>query len=476
MKTGDEYFDSEEFLDMLGEYENANNSGSPVFLDSDELTQIADYYQWQGQMDEAEKAIQHALSLSPGAIMPLAYRIHEALWQNDFDAARDYLKRIIEKDDPDYVYLTAEIMIAEGHIDEADAYLRKEFQKVPPEEHQDYVVDVANIYSDYDVNEKAMEWLSRARHEDSADFKELIARTLFGLGKYKDSERIFNELIDHNPYSARYWNALANAQFMSEDYNASITSSEYAIAIDPHDAESILAKANGLFSLNNYESALTYYRRYSDIMEDDYFGYMHQGSCLLNLGRTEEAVPILEKAEQAAAAASPQILTDIYQELAFAYGDLHKLDQALYYIDKAEQLDCDHVNMEVIRGHILLSNNQAKEAEFAFKKALRLSDNAPKTMLRIIVSLYDNQYLHTCYILFKKFFMTISNDWNDGYSYMALCCLDLKKHDEFLYYLDQAVKRNPKEARTVLGGLFPEGTLPEEYIAYISNQTNKEST
>ena len=208
-------------------------------------------------------------------------------------------------------------------------------------------------------------------------------------------------------------------------------------------------------------------------MEDDYFGYMHQGSCLLNLGRTEEAVPILEKAEQAAAAASPQILTDIYQELAFAYGDLHKLDQALYYIDKAEQLDCDHVNMEVIRGHILLSNNQAKEAEFAFKKALRLSDNAPKTMLRIIVSLYDNQYLHTCYILFKKFFMTISSDWTDGYSYMALCCLDLKKHDEFLYYLDQAVKRNPKEARTVLSGLFPEGTLPEEYIAYISNQTNK---
>ena len=132
--------------------------------------------------------------------------------------------------------------------------------------------------------------------------------------------------------------------------------------------------------------------------------------------------------------------------------------------------------MEVIRGHILLSNNQAKEAEFAFKKALRLSDNAPKTMLRIIVSLYDNQYLHTCYTLFKKFFMTISSDWTDGYSYMALCCLDLKKHDEFLYYLVQAVKRNPKEARTVLGGLFPEGTLPEEYIAYISNQTNKEST
>ena len=59
------------------------------------------------------------------------------------------------------------------------------------------------------------------------------------MGKYKDSERIFNELIDRNPYSTTYWNALASTQLMNEDYNNAITSSEYAIAIAPNDPEGI---------------------------------------------------------------------------------------------------------------------------------------------------------------------------------------------------------------------------------------------
>ena len=40
----------------------------------------------------------------------------------------------------------------------------------------------------------------------------------------------------------------------------SVTSSEYAIAIDPEDAEGLLAKANGLFRLENFEEALKYYK------------------------------------------------------------------------------------------------------------------------------------------------------------------------------------------------------------------------
>ena len=103
----------------------------------------------------------------------------------------------------------------------------------------------------------------RARQENTDDFKELMARTLFGLGKYDDSERLFNELIDHDPFQKRYWNALASTQFMKEDYSASVTSSEYAIAIDPDDPDAVVSKANGLYRLENYEQALTYFERYS---------------------------------------------------------------------------------------------------------------------------------------------------------------------------------------------------------------------
>ena len=272
--------------------------------------------------------------------------------------------------------------------------------------------------------------------------------------------------MDHNPFSTVYWNALANAQFMSEDYSASIASSEYAIAIDPNDAESILTKANGLYHLENYEEALSYFEKYAEKNSSDEFGYLHQGTCLINLGRFEEAISRLLIAENKAPKDS-QYLPEIYQELAFAHSELKLPEIALRYLDKTKDLDCDHIDMEVIRGHILVANRRLKEAENVFKNVIVKSGNAPKTMLRIMVSLYDNRYVTASYKLFKKFFNFVDDDWNDGYSYMALCCWDMKHYDEFLDYLKEAVKRNPKEAKMVLGHLFPVGMKVSEYQQFI---------
>lgn len=466
-----DYFDSQEFKEILQEYEDSVKSGRSFYMDADDLADVADYYQYQDRLEEANDAIEYALQLNPEAIGPLLYKAREALSHNDFDTARDYADRIQMVDNIEYLYLKGEILICEGKIKEADDLFRQHFLEIGPDEHLDYVYDVANLFSEYNEHDKAFEWMARSQGDDSDDFKELMARTLFGLGKYKDSERIFNELIDHDPYSKRYWNALASAQFMSEDYDASVTSSEYALAIDPDDAESILSKANGLYRLDNFEAALTYYERYSEKEDADEFGHLHQGTCLINLGRHAEAIQRLEKAAEVAPEDS-QYLPEIYQELAFAYTELGKPETALYYIDLTKDLDCDHTDMEVIRGHILIACKRLDEAERVYKQAIVDSGNAPRTMLRIMVSLYDNRYVHAAYRLFKQFFSYVDKDWNDGYAYMALCCWDMHKDEEFLKYLKIAVEKNPKETKLVLKHIFPQNLQVEDYYEYISNKLN----
>jgi len=463
------YFESKGFQEILKQYEESAKSGHAIYMDADDLADIADYYQLQGRTEDAETVISLALEYNPEAVGPLLYRAREALNRNDFDTAQAYAERIEAVDSREALYFKGEILICQEKTEEADELFRSNLQEIMPDEQMDYVYDVASIFSDYGVFDKAFEWMARSQGDDSDDFKELMARTLFGLGKYKDSERIFNELIDHNPFSVPYWNALANAQFMNEDYNAAITSSEYAIAIDPNDAESILSKANGLYNLGNYESALSYFKRYTELMPHDEFCYLHQGTCLINLGQYEEAIAVLETAEQEAGEKSIY-LSDIYQELAFAYSELKKPDSAIYYIDKAKELNCDQINMGIIRGHILLANGRLEEAEKTFRQALQQTEDAPRTMLRIIVSLYDNHYVRSSYTLLKNFFRHVDDDWNEGYSYMAICCLDMNKQDEFLHYLKMAVERNPKEARIVMNSYFPEGMRPEEYYDYMLNK------
>lgn len=469
MTDDDAYFNSEEFKAILQQYEESVKVGQPIYMDADDLADIADYYHFEDRIEEANEAINLALQFNPTAVGPLLYKAREALSLQDFEKAREYAERIETLDSLEYLYLKCEILICEGKVEEADDIFREHFKEVPADEYIDYVYDVANLYSEYQQHNKAFEWMARSKGDDSDDFKELMARTLFGLGKYKDSERIFSELIDRNPFSNRYWYSLASAQFMNEDYNASVTSSEYAIAIAPDDADSILAKANGLFRLENYEEALSYYERYNRIIEDDEFSYLHQGTCLVNLGRYSEAIASLEKAEEVAPEDS-LCLPEIYQEFAFAYNELKQPDTALYYIDKTRSLDCDHVEMDLIKAHILLSDQRIEEAEKMFKKAIANSDNAYKTMLRIMVSLYDNRYVKASYHLFKKFFKHIDNNWKEGFSYMALCCYDLKKYDEFIDYLRISVEKNPREAKLVLGPLFPTGMQVNEYESYITNQ------
>ena len=469
MQVDEEYFNTEDFRELLNSYEASINAGSSPFMDADDLVDIADYYSFNGETEKAEEAIQHALNLYPNATLPNVFMARKALLDGDYEEAREYAEEIGERDDPDYHYLRAEILIAEDRIDEADRYLRDYGLTVEADEYEDFVKDCANLYIDYGVSEKAYEWMMRSRGDDSDDFKELMARTLFGLGKYKDSERLFNELVDRHPFSKQYWNALASAQFMSEDYSNAITSSEYAIAIDPQDPEGILSKANGLFRLNNYEEALKYYKRYEELIPDDEFGILHQGVCLVNLERHDEALERLEAALAIAPEDSP-FFAQIYQELAFCYSAKKDPEQALKMLDKTETLDCDHIDMMVIRGHILLENGLLRRAEEAFKIAIMKSDNAPSVLLRIIVSLYDNRYINACYQMLLKFFEFINTyapDFKGGHAYMALCCYDLGRTDEFLEHLRLAVEESPAEARMVLGCLFPQGTDVNDYLDYM---------
>jgi len=296
MQTGDEYFDSKEFRDILTSYEESVRSGLPIFMDADDLTDIADYYNYTGDTDRANEVIDFALNMNPGATTPLVFKARAALENENIALAEELAEKIIDKDDPDYKYLKAEILIAQNKIDKAEEFLNEYSETIEQDEYEDFIIDVANLYADYGVYDMAYKWMNIGNESQLPEYKELKARVLFGMEMYSDSAKVYNELIDSNPYSKRYWNSLASAQFMNEDYDEAITSSEYAIAIDPKDSYGLLAKANSLYRLNKYKEALDYYGRYCEINPTDEFGRLHKGICLVNLSRYEDAIEQLETA------------------------------------------------------------------------------------------------------------------------------------------------------------------------------------
>ena len=263
----DIYYLSDKFKQVLHRYEELQKDNISEFLDPEELTDVAEYYHYIGEDNNALDAIDYATRLYPTATTPLAFKARLALFiDEDPELANEIAEMIVDKSDLDYLYLKAEIMIVDNKAAEADDFLQSQYDEViSQEDREDYVLDVAALFSDYEENEYVEKWLSRSTKTEDNDYKELRARLLKSRGKYKESESILNELLDTNPYSGPYWNQLAQNQLLRNDIKDSITSSEYSIAINPVDEEAILNKANGLFTLGNYEESLKYYERYKKL-------------------------------------------------------------------------------------------------------------------------------------------------------------------------------------------------------------------
>ena len=469
MPIQDKFYESPEFKEKFQLYENAQASGTSVYLEPDDLTDIAEYYHILGNIDACKNTVDYAIKMFPGATMPLVFRSRVALlMEHDVARAEEYAEMIDDKADLEYLYLKAEIMIVDDRAEEAETFLRDAYDELDDDEDKaDFLIDVANLYADYELMEYAQQWLSLSEEYDSTDYKELQGRIAMGLGDYEESNRIYNELIDRNPYSFTYWNQLASSQLLHNEIMESIQSSEFALAINPDDEDATLNKANGLFNLGNFEEACKYYERFTKISPNSEVGEMFLGISLINLNRTEEGVEHLKKAESLADAFS-EYLHDIYVELAYSLTALGKHEDAMEYIEKISQLDdCDPYETDVLKGNVHLQKGETAEAMKCFQHAVTASNGSPRVILRIGICIYDNGYYSLAYDVFHLLLDDASDEWKDGWSYLALCCMLLSRKDEFVYAVRKACQQNPVEVKLVLGEIFPENLSPDDYVNYL---------
>lgn len=467
MDNRENYFNSQEFHDLLSRYESSLQDGSPYLFSSEELTNIAEYYYNSGDPQKSSDTLDYALSIYPHATLPLVSKARIALIdEKDASKARHFAELVENPYDLDCLYIKAEIMLSEGHTTDADALLQDAIDHIDDDDIADYILDVATLFVDYNDADHAQLWLDRSDDFDLADYKELKARIAYIKGKYEQSAQIFEQLLDEDPYSGYYWNSLASSQLMNNHFNDAITSSEYSIAINPNDEEAIFNKANALFSLGNYEEAMKYYERFNKLCPEDGTGTMFVGNCLLNMGHADKALTYYEKALAYFESQGARMF-DITQCLIFCYAELKEYDKVMTCLDKAMAMpEVNRPDLLVIRGHIMLEKGNIKEAINNYMEALKESAYSHYIFFRIAISVYDCGYISIAYRMFKSYIGMHGDEGDEGASYLAYCCLKMGRDNEYLKYLKLATTINPIEAQKVLGNLFPANMSPNDYYDY----------
>ena len=471
MENNNKYYQSRHFLRLLHRYEKSVSEGHIPYLEADELTDIAEYYMTGKQDAKANQAIQAAIDMHPGSVDPQIFLARQKMFYGQLAEAREIIDAITEQDDLEVIYIRAELLIKEGHEDEASAFLLNQMEQMQ-DSLDTYLYDCVSIFMDYDRWELAEEWLEHLRDAFPAHPRLPImdAEIQMGLDDYEKALTMLQKILDEEPYNSEAWDLLAETYVALEMYSEALEAADYSLAINPQDCDALLMKGNAYMRSEQTAEAIEQYTKYLEAQPDDLSVQISLAICYTNEERYKEVLSLLEKAEQQARK-QPDKKTDlpqIYQLRAYALSRMDRTTEALTTIAKARELtDPGQAwKYDMTEGDIYLQCKKTKQAEGCFATALEKSPEQGETLFNIAL-IYSNSGYDDCAIELLDDVWTLygSQEGKFVVPYLANCYLHKNDMKNFLAYLKLAPYCDREATHYLFRDRFP-GIAPEDYYAY----------
>jgi len=469
MREEDEaYFNDPEFLECLQKYEQACNNGKPIYMDAEDLTDIAEFYMTQNKEEEANQVISLAISLHPNSVDPMIFLARQQMFHDNLDEAIKIAESIPDQNDRETTFLWTELLIRSNKTDEALELIVSKLEE-QEEDKAMFLYDAACIFMDYQHYEIASQLTDVLEKEfpKYSKLKKLKVDVLMAQEKYEKAIALLQSILEEQPYSTSAWKTIAEAHVGKSNFTEALDSVEYCLAINPDNMQALFIKAHCLFHLNHLDQAHEIYLRLQESMPQDGKLYYMDAITLANMEKFDEARKALKKALKY----TPLYDEDRIQVLmhkAYIESKCHNIDEALKTLDDAMQLSKEQetIDYHLLKGEILLENNREKEAAEQFKIAYDESKNKQQTLLTIGIAYAETMHYDTAVSLLESF----AEEYKEkegvvAIPYLAYCYK--KKHDQenYLKYLRKAVSADREITEFLFAEDYP-SIQPEEYYLY----------
>ncbi len=365
-----------ELQQLAEQYEAAREAKKPLYLDADDLADLADWYSVKRKYNKAIEVADYGLELHPNNTPLLIEKAYIYIDCDQSDKARTIVENLDDIYSSESKIIRAHFMLEDGEIGEAEDLL----ESIEDKEELSSLIDVAYMYLEVGFPDKAIEWLNTGseKHGDSEAYLAVMADSKFAENSFTEAEKLYNRLIDINPYSAPYWVGLAKCYYELKKTDKAIEACDYALISDDEFTDAYILKGHCFQQLGNDEKALENYEKAKELhgVSPD-FTYTFRAYSKLGHGEWQEALDNFEKAiEYNEEIEDYVILPELYINAALCLAKLKKKRKSHQYCKKAMDLDPDMAELYVIEGRIYFEEDNSKKAFESWNKALKISQHA----------------------------------------------------------------------------------------------------
>lgn len=429
---------NKELSELIAQYETAKAENRQVYLDGDQLADIADQYASERKFHEAQEVITYGLHLHPESTDLLVEQAYLYLDTGKMPLAKKVAESIADEYDTDVKMLKAELMLNEGQLEAARSVL----DTIEDAEELETIINIVYLYMDMGYPEAAKEWLDKGapRYGKKEDFIAVMADYLTGTNQLEASSAFYNQLIDIDPYNASYWVGLAKCRFASEDCEKAIEACDFALAADEKYGEAYAYLGHSYFYLNNSDAAIENYKKaieYKALPPE--MGYMFLGLAYSNKEAWEEADDyyqrVIDRFIEEGFGNSP-LLIDTYTNKAAAASQLGKHEEAHKLCKKAITIQPDDAAIYLAEGKLYMQEGNKKKAVKSFDKALTTEPSAE--MWYMVASAYsDAEYLYQAKVCFEEAYR-IDPNYADVTEKLSILSLMHNEIDDFFKYNNES--------------------------------------
>ena len=425
--------------DLLERYEEMIRVGIPVYFDSNEFEDIADYY-GREDPDVALNVVEEGLKQHPGNQNLLLKKVGALIYNEHYSEAAALMEGLsIDETDWDVLLYKAEIHLNTGLVESGLGILDMALEQTDDE----YTLwEAAYILRSVNLFEDATYYLKKGleRFPESLDIRREIAENYRLSGKFEEAIEIYNEILDVDPYSAEDWTDLGELYSLNADYEKAIEAFDFSITIDETDEQTVFMKANCLILNGSFEKAIETYHDYIALNPDDETPYIMIAECYEEMEQDKKAFEYCLKAIEV----NPESVL-AFKKMIYFLMERESFEEALAYVNKALTLTHTDSNLYFLKADIFTAMERLSEATDYYKKALVISEN-PDEKTDILYSIgilkqkegKNNDALP----FFEEVEKTKSDFYSDLFIKMAVSYYKTGQYDKCVKYIEKALNES----------------------------------